>query len=257
MGTSDDQIDALANRDEVAAKWKSKGFFSREQPQHDVYLPDFSIAIYPVTVGEFRDFIQASGYHTDRYWTESGWTWRAANDRIKPDYWDEALWAGNDALPVVGVSWYEAWAYCRWLSDLLGVEYRLPTEAEWEKAARGAHGSQYPWGDVFDPSRCNTRSSGIGRTTPVGDLYPQDSSPYGCAEMAGNTSDWTQSKYMTYPYSKGDRRDDPEGDDERAIRGGAWFKPVIRARTAARGMNDPFFADHDVGFRLACDYLLD
>jgi formylglycine-generating enzyme required for sulfatase activity len=171
--------------------------------------------------------------------------------RPPPAFWDDT-WAGDERLPVVGVSWYEALAYCRWLAAVMGRGYRLPSEAEWEKAARGTTGRTYPWGDQFDPGRCNTRADGPGRTLPVGGHSPGDESVYGCGEMAGNVSEWTQSLFQPYPYDAAGGREALEAEGPRVIRGGSWFKPKLRARASARGMNDPFFVDNDVGFRCAC-----
>jgi formylglycine-generating enzyme required for sulfatase activity len=254
MGTSQRQIDRLAQEIELAEKWREKGYFGREQPQHTLTLPDYDIGTYPVTVGEYRLFIAAEGYRHRRYWTEAGWEWREAGSITQPALWDEETWTHNDRLPVVGVSWYEACAYCQWLSAETGRSYRLPSEAEWEKAARGTDGRLYPWGDVFDASRCNTRASELHRTTPVGQYSPAGDSPYGCADMVGNVSEWTMSQYKPYPYRIEDGHEDPTGESERAIRGGSWFSPVLRARAAARGMNDPFFRDNDVGLRCACSH---
>jgi formylglycine-generating enzyme required for sulfatase activity len=252
MGTSDQQIDRLAQDLDAAKQWREKGYFGREQPQHTVALPDYYIGKYPVTVGEFRRFVEAGGYRHGRYWTEAGWAWREAEGVTKPEHWDDAQWTGDDRLPVVGVSWYEAHAYCQWLSETTGHDYRLPTEAEWEKAACGTDGRLYPWGDAFDVSRCNTRASELNHTLPVGQYSPTGDSPYGCVEMVGNVSEWTMSKYRPYPYDANDERDDPAGDTERATRGGSWHSPVLRARAVSRGMNDPFFTDNDLGFRCAC-----
>jgi formylglycine-generating enzyme required for sulfatase activity len=252
MGTSEEQIEILARSDAIAAKWQRKGYFCREQPQHTVTLPAFHIAKYPATVGEYRGFVAAGGYQDSAFWTPSGWAWCQRVARRRPDHWLESTWAGDDRLPVVGITWHEATVYCRWLSHETGDAYRLPTEAEWEKAARGTSGWLYPWGDKFEPDRCLTRVSGLEHTRPVGEYSPLGESPYGCAEMAGNASEWTQSQFKPYPYRDEDGRNDPHGEGERAIRGGSWFKPIIRARTAARGMNDPHFSDSDVGFRLAC-----
>ncbi|MGD9002323.1 MAG: formylglycine-generating enzyme family protein [Anaerolineae bacterium] len=253
MGTSDEQVDRLARTDEVAKRWKAQGRFTREQPHHTVTLASYSIGRYPVTVGEYGAFVRSGGYHCGRYWTDAGWAWRESVARVQPDFWDDQAWAGDDRLPVVGVSWYEAVAYCRWLSEETGTGYRLPTEAEWEKAARGTDGQMYPWGDEFDFRWCNTRASELNRTVPVGSYSPHGESPYGCAEMAGNASEWTLSRYNPYPYNGSDGRNNVEGEAERVIRGGSWYKPVLRARVAARGMNDPFFADNDVGFRCVCE----
>ena len=253
MGTSDQQVDWLAQRDVLAREWKEKGYFSREQPQHIVTLASYSISKFPVTVGEYRAFVKAAGYQCRRYWTNAGWAWRESVRRAQPEFWSDEKWAGDDRLPVVGVSWHEARAYCQWLSEETGRHYRLPTEAEWEKAARGTDGRMYPWGDEFDSSRCNTRASRLNRTVVVGQHSPGGESPYGCADMGGNASEWTRSQYRPYPYDRSDGRNEDEGEAARVIRGGSWYKPVLRARTVARGMNDPFFRDNDVGFRCACE----
>ena len=202
-----------------------------------------------MTVREYRAFVDEAGYLHRQHWTPAGWRWREKTGTVKPAHWDDERWTGDDRLPVVGVSWYEAYAYCRWLSELTGRDYRLPTEAEWEKAARGADGRLYPWGDVFDASRCNTRASGVDRTTPVGQYSPRGDSLYGCADMVGNVSEWTLSQYKPYPYDADDGRDDLVGEAERVTWGGSWHTPAIRARAAARGCNDPFFTDDDLGFR--------
>jgi formylglycine-generating enzyme required for sulfatase activity len=253
MGTSNQQIDWLVDQMDQARQWRDKGFFSREQPQHSVTLPNYCIGRYAVTVGQFRAFVDAEGYLQRRYWTDAGWQWRKAQARTEPSYWSDETWAGDERLPVVGVSWYEAIAYCRWLSQVCGVDYRLPTEAEWEKAARGADGRLYPWGGVFDAMHCNVRGSSLQCTTPVGQYSPGGDSPFGCVDMAGNVSEWTVSQFKPYPYDGSDGRDNPEGETERVTRGGSWHSPILRARTVSRGMNDPFFADNDLGFRCAQD----
>jgi formylglycine-generating enzyme required for sulfatase activity len=252
MGTNDEQIEWLAQRLDEARVWQQDGRFAREQPPHEVSLPGFEIGRYPLTVGEYRAFVEAGGYAERSYWTGCGWDWREAQDIRAPRWWESDRWAGHDRLPVIGVSWYEALAYCRWLSSVTGRACGLPTEAQWERAARGADGRLYPWGDAPVASHSNTRASGPGQTLPVGRHSPAGDSPYGCAEMGGNASEWTLSRYRPYPYQGDDGRNDVAGEAERVIRGGSWFKPLLRARAAARGMNDPLFRDHDVGFRLAC-----
>ena len=251
MGTGASEIDRLANETALARTWVEKGYFGREQPQHTVVLPAYWIGRHPVTVAQFRTFVEAGGYRQQRYWTAAGWAWRGAAGRSQPDHWDDAIWTGDEHLPVVGVSWYEATACCRWLGEETGRNLRLPTEAEWEKAARGDDGRTFPWGDRFDAARCNVRASGLGRTVPVGQFSPAGDSPYGCAEMVGNVSEWTLTQYVPYPYESGDGRDDPAGEVERVTRGGSWHSPVLRARTSSRGMNDPFFSDTDLGYRVA------
>lgn len=255
MGTSEDQVSQLAQRDDLAKKWQEKGYFSREQPQHTISLKSFYIAKYPVTVEQYQKFIYAGGYQQNIYWTSVGWAWRESVERTNPAFWNETQWTGEPTLPVVGVSWYEAVAYCRWLSSTTGRYYRLPSEAEWEKAARGEDGRLYPWGNEFSSRLCNTRANVHQRTLPVLRHILVGASPYGCADMAGNASEWTLSQFQPYPYNGQDGREDEEGDFLRVIRGGSWFKPELRARTASRGMNDPHFSDTDVGFRFMCEDL--
>ena len=207
MGTSDEQTNWLARQDALAKQWQVTGYFSREQPQHTVTLPDFLISKFPVTVGEYQAFVRAEGYQQEEFWTAAGWAWRRTAGRDQPLCWNDEVWAGNEQLPVVGVSWFEAFAYCRWLSEVADKSYRLPTEAEWEKAARGTDGRLYPWGNTFDVSRSNTRTTKVERTLPVGEHSPQGDSPYGCAEMAGNVSEWTSSQFRPYPYIGHDGRE--------------------------------------------------
>jgi len=252
MGTSDAQIDWLADRLELAHVWREKGFFEREQPQHIVTLPRYAIARCPVTVSEFRAFVQGGGYKSRTCWTEAGWAWCQGRHRRQPDYWDDPIWTGRDDLPVVGVSWYEASAYCRWLSDVTGRRYRLPSEAEWERAARGVDGRIFPWGDIMDTAYCNARPSGVVRTSPVGSYSPAGNSPAGLVDMAGNVSEWTASLLAPYPYDLADGRDDPAAPGERVTRGGSWRSPLLRVRATARAASDPTYVDHDLGFRCAC-----
>ncbi len=122
-------------------------------------------------------------------------------------------WWGKKNHPVIHVSWKDAMVYCQWLNNLLkaelssGLVLRLPSEAEWEKAARGTDGREYPWGNQFDKYKCNIYAVSKGKTTPV-DLYsPQGDSPYGCADMSGNAYEWTHSLYKSYPYKIDDGRE--------------------------------------------------
>ena len=169
--------------------------------------------------------------------------------QTQPAFWnDEAF--NNPAQPVVGVCWYEARAYCVWLSAQTGQAFRLPTEAEWEAAARGRTGRRYAYGDEFDARLCNAFETHVRRTTPVG-VFPGGETPDGLVDMAGNTWDWTGSLDQPYPYVADDGREDLAGDARRVVRGGAWDFDQSNARAACRDFLAPGGRDNSVGFRLA------
>jgi formylglycine-generating enzyme required for sulfatase activity len=153
-------------------------FLYGDKKTHKTIDYDYWIDKYPVTNEKYRAFIQAGGYEKQQYWSADGWQWKTETMVSRPEYWNDVKWNKPDQ-PVVGMSYYEAEAYAKWASK------RLPTEQEWEKAARGEDGRQYPWGEEFDKNRCNSDESGIGHTTPVSQ-YPNGVSPYGCYDMAGN-----------------------------------------------------------------------
>ncbi len=161
-----------------------------------------------------------------------------------------ALWHDRElnspARPVVGVNWYEAEAYCRWLSAISGQVHRLPLESEWEKAARGIDGRTYPWGAAFDVQHCNTVETHIYITTPIG-LYPGGVSPYGLFDAAGNVWEWTADWYQVYPGGKPSSR---FGEKFRVIRGGSWLNNRRDARCANRDISTPDFFANWVGFRV-------
>jgi formylglycine-generating enzyme required for sulfatase activity len=178
------------------------------------------------------------GYLKKPYWTDAGWEWRDRGDILQPAYYGHDKQWSDDRQPQVGVTWYEAIAYCTWLAEATGRAYRLPGEAEWEKAARGTDGRIFPWGDTFDPERCNWHGSSIGHTTPVGS-YPAGASPYGALDMAGNVWEWCASKY-TDPYHHPEDNE-TKGTDVRAARGGSWGNPdatALRAAPRGRGTAD-------------------
>ncbi len=252
-------------RDPVPKKLGWTGEF----PQITVSLPEYLIGQYPVTVEEYRVFVERGSYRERRWWTDAGWRWREEEGVTQPDDWDNKKWTGDPRLPVVGVTWYEAWAYTQWLTAQVagarpsglsrpsplppGWVCRLPTEAEWEKAARGTDGRIYPWGDAFDKARCNTRESSIGRTTPVGQFSPAGDSPYGCADMAGNVWEWCLTK-EDWNYADGLETMDngPEGEAARVGRGGSWFIDLNGARAAYRSRPYPYDRFIDCGFRVVC-----
>jgi formylglycine-generating enzyme required for sulfatase activity len=183
----------------------------------------FYLARFPVTNGAWHEFIQAGGYRDARYWTQTGWAWAQAHRREFPHRWGDNVWRDTPDHPVQWLTWYEAMAYARWMALQTGAPYRLPTEAEWEKAASwdpvNRIKREYPWGDSFDWSFCNLRGQW---TTPVGSHSPRGDTPDGLADMAGQVWQWTSSRRLPYPYKPDVAREDPEAEGERAMRGGCW-----------------------------------
>jgi formylglycine-generating enzyme required for sulfatase activity len=223
------------NKDKHAQKF--------EQPHQWVTLGAFQIATYPVTVAEYACFVRATGRGTP-----------SGEDRTGPLVsWQTQLRARLD-LPVVMVSRHDAVAYAQWLAEQTGEPWRLPSEAEWEKAARwdAATGTAriYPWGNKFDATRCNTSKGRKGRTTPVGS-YPSGASPYGAQDMAGSVWEWTSSVYKPYPYSPTDGRERADAPGRGVLRGGSSYNLAWLARAAFRLIGDPGYANFSYGFRLA------
>ncbi len=216
-----------------------------ELPQHEVALPAYKIARYPVTNAQFAAFVNApAGYNHPDWWTPAGLEWKsdrtAPDEHVHPDF-------RLPNHPRIYVCWYEAVAFCRWLSVQLGMDVRLPTEAEWEKAARGTDGRIYPYGDTFDALKGNTGASGIGMTSAVG-ILPDGASPYSVLDMSGNVSEWCVTKWRE---SYADpAADDLNGTDGRVLRGGSWNYIPQGTRAASRGRNDPNVRSYSVGFRL-------
>lgn len=221
-----------------------------EQPIHRVYLDEFMIGKYPVTNEEFRAFIAGDGYKDESLWSAEGWQWREQENIVEPGYWHDRKWNGPN-FPVVGVSWYEADAYTKWLSQTTGDQYTLPTEAQWEKAARGDKGLIYPWGNEFDKNLCNNGDLGLERTSPVG-IFPGDNSPYGCMDMAGNVWEWCADWYGKDYYKKSPSKNPPgpSAGSDRVIRGGGWGNDVWGCRGAFRGWGLPAGRGGGLGFRL-------
>ena len=217
-----------------------------EQPQHTLYLPDYTIAKTPVTNAQYAEFVRDAGVVAP----PGPWRVRDAGLAAPPEHWREGE-SPRDKLdhPVVCVSWRDAVAYCDWLVDITGKLYRLPSEAEWEKAARGTDGRIYPWGNRWYPGWCNTLEGGMGGTTPVG-KYPQGASPYGLLDMAGNVWEWCSSLYQGYPYGAGDGREDLEALGARVIRGGSWGGRRLVARCACRDRLVPDLRGSILGFRV-------
>ena len=236
---------------------------SNELPQHSVYLSEYWIGKYEVTRGEYRQFMNAGGYLNSAYWSADGWNWKVDAGRTEPDYWDaQQNWmnAGpftqSDYYPVVGVSYYEAEAFCNWAGG------HLPTEAQWEKAARWnpvtSHPNVYPWGDSWDAQKCNNKVDSQypgDQTAPVGS-YATGASPYGCMDMAGNVWEWCKDWYGENYYASSPTNDPPgpsDGDSGyRVLRGGGWYYcGDVNYRAAYRYDYVPGNTSYSFGFRLS------
>ncbi len=198
-----------------------------EAPAHEVDLPAFEIDRFEVTNADFAQFVEATGYQTDAEKEGRSKNWR-----------DDA--EGKDNHPVVRVSWNDAVAYCEWLGK------RLPTEAEWEKAARGTDGRTYPWGDEWDPSKANVKETGLRGTAAVGS-FGTGASPYGVEDMAGNAWEWTADWYEPYPGSTYDS--EYFGQKFKVVRGGGWFEMDDAVRTTNRDLTSVTASNDDMGFR--------
>lgn len=223
-------------------------------------IADFELAAYPVTVAQFEPFVK-QGYRKERYWSTGGWRWREEKNQSEPPWWNDPVWTQPNQ-PVIGVSWYEAEAYCNWLGEQLHCPrgtIRLPTEAEWEWAARGPTGQRYPWGEEWEAWRCNSVESGLNRTSAVG-CFPggvadwwrevgNDDGPV--HDLAGNVWEWAASAYSE-DYSKSDQSvmNADAGNGPRVLRGGAWFLDPGWLRSAARDWFGPRGRNVNVGFRL-------
>jgi len=222
-----------------------------EKPQHELELPTYWIGKTEVTNAQFRPFVEGDGYSNAEYWTEAGWQWREQENITSPGLWDDATWNG-DQQPVVDISWYESVAYARWLSAQTGRDYRLPTEAEWEKAARGPDGLIWSWGNEWQAGLANSREAGEEKTVPVGS-YPDGASPYGALDMAGNVWEWTATKWQKYPYQLEEEWTEEylAGANGRMLRGGSLYPHKRFVRGAYRHIYFPRHRDVDFGVRLA------
>ena len=200
--------------------------YEDEQPQHLVYVRRYQIARVPVTNAQYKAFVDATGHRAPNHWQRG---------RIPADKEDH---------PVVYVSWYDAQTFCSWAGA------RLPTEAEWEKAARGSDGRKYPWGDSA-PDCGKAQYHGCGGETVVAGSKPAGASPSGVLDMAGNVWEWCQDWYGENYYASSPSRD-PQGPDSgnrRVVRGGSWYFNEWYVRAANRHWNVPIFRYDLVGFR--------
>jgi len=223
--------------------------FNNEAPQHKIAVDAFWIGKYPITNAQYTTFVEDGGYteHWRHCWTEVGWQWRSSNERTGPRTFGGMFNLANH--PVVGVTWYEAHAFCQWLSARSNRAVALPTEAQWEKAARGLDGRRYPSGLELTSDYAHYNETYIGANSSVG-IFPKGASPFDVLDMAGNVWEWTSSEYRDYPYDANDGREEREGDARRTLRGGSWILSVVIVRCASRFWSYPDF-DHDsYGFRV-------
>lgn len=207
---------------------------SQNGPEHVVDLPAYRMDKYPVTNAQYARFVAAAGY------------------RAPLDWKDGRIPKGLELHPVTMVTWSDAKAYAKWAGK------RLPSEAEWEKAARGTDGRRWPWGNKMDPSRLNTYYT-VGSTTPV-TKYPNGASPYGLLDMAGNVNEWTSSDFLPYQGTKAslDLFDVGGGSLTRNIhykvlRGGTWRSDPFSTQSFHRNFSLPNYASDFYGFRCAAD----
>lgn len=275
---------------------KDERAYANEKSQYPVVLPDFWISRYPLTHAQFEPFVHAKGYQEPSYWTKTGWAWLQGAEqdfayiedeqirhffeenqrqnplelRGQPFFWEAKPWNGCNR-PVVGVNWYEAYAYTQWLQEKYrqydlwpgaagrGGSITLLSDAEWEKAVRGESGLIYPWSDDWQEDAANTEEAKLNTTSPVG-LFPKGKSrQYGLLDGAGNVWEWTRSLWgkdwnkpdFIYRYDPEDgRRENVESDQFRVLRGGSFYGSRSGARCAFRGWDNPDFWNYNIGFRL-------
>jgi formylglycine-generating enzyme required for sulfatase activity len=223
MGTEEVDKETLQQRFGM-----SKTPFLNEHPKHNVKLADYYIDKYEVTNKKYKKFIDATRRALPRGWK---------NGTYVP---------GNEDQPVIFVSWFDADAYCEW------ADKRLPTEAEWEKAARGNDGRKFPWGDKFDINKVNA-SGKYGGVMPVGH-FKDDVSPHGIYDMSGNVSEWVSNWYLPYPGNEYKEQDKHYGEKYKVTRGGGWggighYSFDFFYRTSFRNNIEPEKTYNDLGFR--------
>jgi formylglycine-generating enzyme required for sulfatase activity len=217
------------------------GTLSIERPPHEIQLSEFQISRFLVTVYEFEKFIADNGYQEAQFWVAGGYgLWK------RPDQWDNQVRYPN--RPIVGISWYEALAYCAWK----GYGVSLLTEAQWERAARGLEGRKFPWGeDEPTLSRLNFRGANVGHVTPVG-FYPLCVTPDGVYDLAGNVFEWCLDGFGDYhckvKVNTGERVSSER--KYRVVRGGCFGSVTHFVRSAFRGRYDPTYRSNAIGFRI-------
>ncbi len=207
-------------------------------------VPAFIIAKYPITNRQYAKFIEAGGYRVEKWWTAAGWQAREKNSWTGPRYWRDNKWNRAD-YPVVGTSWYEAVAFCQWLSETTDEKVILPTEPQWQRAAQGDDSRAYPWGNEIPNEQLCNWNNNIGHTTPV-TQYPMGVSPYGVLDMSGNVWEWCLTIY-------GSSSIHLDGTGARVLRGGSWSDDGTFSFRAAyhNTSGDLSVRTNDLGFRIA------
>lgn len=208
-------------------RMKDANSLDEEKPLHKINLNTYWIGKYPITNKQFEVFLRSSGY-----------TWKGSIPNNKPDH------------PVTNITWRDSRAFCQWLKNLTNLDVRLPTEAEWEKAARGNDARIFPWGNQSNLNYANYFKK-FPSTTPVGQFSPFGDSPYSVSDMAGNVFEWTSTVFRAYPYNPNDGREEMIGEFPRVLRGGAFNNHWNCARCAFRYRNFPNFSFSNIGFRVA------
>ena len=212
----------------------------------------YRISVYPITVAQYRAFVKdAKGYEKSRYWTDAGWKWKERNKISGPYEFGEPF--NLDNHPQVGVSWYEAVAFCNWLSEVTGLAIQLPTEAQWERAARHVDSRRYPWDEGLaapDPNRMNYDETGIGATSAVG-IFPAGGAVCGAQDMSGNVWEWCRTKWRdNYENYEHEVDDALEGGALRVLRGGSFNDNGYGVRAAFRHGSGPDLRSGGIGFRV-------
>lgn len=195
-----------------------KGYDNKAHSVGQTFTVDsFDMAKYPVTNAQFAKFIEAGGYDNDSWWTEAGLAQSKEEKWTEPRYWNNSKWNSAEQ-PVIGISWYEAIAFCLWLSEATGEKISLPSEQQWQRAAQGKEGYDYPWGNQWNRDLCNNNvdKKGIGKTNPLTHYEGKGDSPFGVVDMAGNVWEWCLTEYKT-------GSELTNGTDVRVLRGGSWF----------------------------------
>jgi formylglycine-generating enzyme required for sulfatase activity len=262
---------AQGNKDTAVQSRKWTEDEINDQP---LTLPSFELARSPLTNAQWKRFIDDDGYNPDApWWDEAGRAWLLRDDHATeglqayqrrdhkqhPEFWhDERFGIARPNHPVVGISWYEAIAFCKWLNrhkdyNREGFVYLLPSEAEWEYAARRATRRTYPWGhEEPDAERANFNQV-YHNTSAVGCFAPGVTPEEGLHDLAGNMWEWTRSAYREYHYDPADGREDTDNPERRrfVLRGGGWFDPSVSLRASDRRSFPPDDRDYYVGCRVA------